>query len=192
MMDALEAGRRSGLVQPGVPLMVMLSGGGDSVCLLDVSLRLGARVSALHVNHGLRDAAADDEAFVRRMCERLGVPLVVETLEPPPAGNLQDWAREARYALAERHAEADYAAAHTASDQAETVLYRLAVSPGSRALQGMPARRGRLVRPLLDRHPRRGPGLPAGARAGVARGSHQRRPALCPSAGAPRRAALAA
>ena len=149
MMDALEAARRSGLVQPGVPLMVMLSGGGDSVCLLDVSLRLGARVSALHVNHGLRDAAADDEAFVRRMCERLGVPLVVETLEPPPAGNLQDWAREARYALAERHAEADYAAAHTASDQAETVLYRLAVSPGSRALQGMPARRGRLVRPLL-------------------------------------------
>ena len=148
-MDALEAARRSGLVQPGEPLLVMISGGGDSVCLLDVSLRLGAAVSALHVNHGLRDAATEDEELVRRMCERLGVPLVVERLEPPPAGNLQDWAREGRYALAERHAEGDYAAAHTASDQAETVLYRLAVSPGSRALHGMPARRGRLVRPLL-------------------------------------------
>jgi tRNA(Ile)-lysidine synthase len=51
--------------------------------------------------------------------------------------------------LAERLAAGDYAAAHTASDQAETVLYRLAVSPGSRALQGMPSRRGRLVRPFL-------------------------------------------
>ena len=64
-------------------------------------------------------------------------------------GNLQERARDARYALAERLAEGDYAAGHTASDQAETVLYRLAVSPGSRALHGMAPRRGRLVRPLL-------------------------------------------
>jgi tRNA(Ile)-lysidine synthase len=64
-------------------------------------------------------------------------------------GNLQERARDARYALAERLAEGDYAAAHTATDQAETVLYRLAVSPGSRALLAMEPRRGRLVRPLL-------------------------------------------
>ena len=61
---------------------------------------------------------------------------------------LQERARDARYSLAEQLAEGDYAAAHTASDQAETVLYRLAVSPGSRALHGMAPRRGRLVRPL--------------------------------------------
>jgi len=64
-------------------------------------------------------------------------------------GNLQAHAREARYGLAERLAPGDYAAAHTASDQAETVLYRLAVSPGRRALLGMEPVRGRLVRPLL-------------------------------------------
>jgi tRNA(Ile)-lysidine synthase len=148
-MDPLEAARSSELIRPGEPLLVLVSGGGDSVCLLDVAVRLGARVSVLHVNHGLREGAGDDEDFVRRLCERLEVPVAVEALEPPDAGNIQDWAREARYALAERHAEGDYAAAHTASDQAETVLYRLAVSPGSRALHGMPARRGRLVRPLL-------------------------------------------
>ena len=68
----------------------------------------------------------------------------------PAEGNLQERARDARYALAEQLAEGDYAAAHTASDQAETVLYRLAVSPGSRALLGMAPRRGRLVRPLLE------------------------------------------
>jgi tRNA(Ile)-lysidine synthase len=138
------------LIVPGAPLLVLLSGGGDSVCLLDVALRAGARVSALHVNYGLREGAAEDEAFVRELCESLGVALVVERVAlPESGGNLQELARDARYALAERHAAGDYATGHTASDQAETVLYRLAVSPGSRALHGMAERRGRLVRPLL-------------------------------------------
>jgi tRNA(Ile)-lysidine synthase len=149
MAAPLEAARSSGLVVAGEPLLVLLSGGGDSVCLLDVSVRLGARVSALHVNYGLRPGADEDEALCHALCERLGVGLTVERVELEESGNLQERAREARYALADRHAEADYAAAHTASDQAETVLYRLAVSPGRRALLGMEPRRGRLVRPLL-------------------------------------------
>jgi tRNA(Ile)-lysidine synthase len=144
-----EAARASALVRKSGPLLVLISGGGDSVCLLDVAVRLEANVSALHVNYGLREGADADEAFVRGLCERLGVPLTVERVSLPEAGNLQERARDARYALAERLAEGDYAAAHTASDQAETVLYRLAVSPGSRALHGMAPRRERLVRPLL-------------------------------------------
>src|SRR4051794_36199939 len=129
--------------------MVLLSGGGDSVCLLDVAVELGAEVSALHVNYRLRQGADQDEDLCRELCERLGVPLGVEQPTLPRGGNLQERAREARYTLAERHAEGDYAAAHTATDQAETVLYRLTVSPGRRALLGMEPRRGRLVRPLL-------------------------------------------
>jgi tRNA(Ile)-lysidine synthase len=86
---------------------------------------------------------------VQQICAERNIPLTVEHVALPGEGNLQDAARDARYAIAERLAEGDYAAAHTATDQAETVLYRLAVSPGSRALHGMPARRGRLVRPLL-------------------------------------------
>ncbi|HEV2873931.1 MAG TPA: tRNA lysidine(34) synthetase TilS [Thermoleophilaceae bacterium] len=146
----LEAARESGLVPAGEPLLVLLSGGGDSVCLLDVALRLGARVSALHVNYGLRAGSDEDEAFVRELCTALAVPLHVERVELSEGGNLQERAREARYALADAIAGGDHAAAHTASDQAETVLYRLAVSPGSRALLGMAPRRGRLVRPLLE------------------------------------------
>jgi tRNA(Ile)-lysidine synthase len=153
IVNVLDAARDSGLVREGAPLLVLLSGGGDSVCLLDVAVRLGARVSALHVNYGLRSGADEDESFVRALCERLGVPLFVEHVALGAAaaapGNLQERARDARYLLAERLGEGDYAAAHTASDQAETVLYRLAVSPGSRALHGMAPRRGRLVRPLL-------------------------------------------
>jgi tRNA(Ile)-lysidine synthase len=145
----LEAARESGLIRPGEPLLAMLSGGGDSVCLLDVALRLGAELSALHVDYGLREGSAGDAELCRELCAALGVPLVVERVELAAAGNLQAEARDARYALAERHARGDYAAGHTASDQAETVLYRLAVSPGRRALLGMAPRRGRLVRPLL-------------------------------------------
>jgi tRNA(Ile)-lysidine synthase len=147
----LAVARDSGLVRPGEPLLVMLSGGADSVCLLDVAVRLGAPVSALHVDHGLRPDSAEDAELCRRACERLGAPLLVERIEldPAAAGNLQAEARRLRYELAERHAEGDYAAAHTATDQAETVLYRLATSPGRRALSGMRARRGHLVRPLL-------------------------------------------
>jgi tRNA(Ile)-lysidine synthase len=146
----IEAARESGLVAKARPLLVLLSGGGDSVCLLDVALRLGAPASALHVNYGLRPGAEEDERFVRDLCARLGVPLTVESVElAEGGGNLQERAREVRYGLADRHAEGDYAAAHTASDQAETIIYRLAVSPGSRALHGMAPRRGRLVRPLL-------------------------------------------
>jgi tRNA(Ile)-lysidine synthase len=149
---ALEAARESGLIRAGEPLLVMLSGGADSVCLLDCAITLGAQVSALHVNYGLRDESDADEEHCRRLCEQLGVSLAVERVSLPNTGNLQAEARDRRYALAERHAPpgTDYAAAHTASDQAETVLYRLAVSPGRRALLGMEPRRGRLVRPLLD------------------------------------------
>jgi len=148
---ALEAASESGLIVAGEPLLVMLSGGADSVCLLDCATALGARVSALHVNYGLRAESDSDEQHCRALCSALGVPLAVERVQLPEGGNLQAEARDRRYALAERHAPAgtDYAAAHTASDQAETVLYRLAVSPGRRALLGMEPRRGRLVRPLL-------------------------------------------
>jgi len=150
-VSALDAARESGLIVAGEPLLVMLSGGADSVCLLDVARELGADVSALHVNHGLRPEADDDEAFCVELSGRLGVPLAVEQARPPGRSNLQAEARDLRYALAERHrGRGDYAAAHTATDQAETVLYRLAVSPGRRALLGMPARRGHLVRPLLE------------------------------------------
>jgi tRNA(Ile)-lysidine synthase len=147
---AHDAARESGLVRAGEPLLVMVSGGGDSVALLDIAVRLGARVAALHVNYGLREGADADQALVQRLCDERGVPLTAERISLPPEGNLQELARDARYALAERLAEGDYAAAHTASDQAETVLYRLAISPGSRALHGMAPRRGRLVRPLLE------------------------------------------
>ena len=145
----LERVGATGLLPAGSPVLVLLSGGRDSVCLLDVAVALGADVRALHVNYGLRDDADQDEALCARRCAALGVELVVRRPRmPEPSNNLQAWARDVRYGEAARFG-CSVAAAHTATDQAETILYRLAASPGRRALLGMPARSGRLVRPLL-------------------------------------------
>jgi len=154
MTDLLERVRAGGLLAPGRPVLVLLSGGRDSVCLLDLAVRIAGApaVAVLHCDYGLRRESGADAAFCAELCERLGVPLAVRRpRRPARAGNLQAWARDARYAAAaELAAGGDVAAGHTASDQVETVLYRLAASPGRRALLGMAAREGALVRPLLD------------------------------------------
>jgi tRNA(Ile)-lysidine synthase len=152
MTDLLERVRAGGLLEAGRPVLVLLSGGRDSVCLLDIAVRIAGAgaVTALHCNYGLRAEAGEDEQHCAALCEALGVELHVRRPERPAgAGNLQAWARDVRYAEAARVGAGDIAAGHTASDQVETVLYRLAASPGRRALLGMAAREGRLVRPLL-------------------------------------------
>jgi tRNA(Ile)-lysidine synthase len=148
----LDRVRATGLLGAGDDVLVLLSGGRDSVCLLDVAVELGCAARALHVNYGLRAEADDDEAHCRALCERLGVALAVHRASRPQdaPGNLQAWARDVRYAAASEMAAGErVAVGHTASDQAETVLYRLAASPGRRALLGMQPRSGHLVRPLL-------------------------------------------
>jgi tRNA(Ile)-lysidine synthase len=150
--ELLERVRASGLLPAGADVVVLLSGGRDSVCLLDVAVELRCAARALHVNYGLRAEADGDEAHCRALCERLGVAFAVHRASRPEdaPGNLQAWARDVRYAAAAREAGGGVVAVgHTASDQAETVLYRLAASPGRRALLGMRARSGNLVRPLL-------------------------------------------
>jgi tRNA(Ile)-lysidine synthase len=154
-VELLERVEAAGLLAGPEPLLVMLSGGRDSVCLLDLAVRLrGAEsVGALHLNYRLREEADEDERFCARFCERLGVALEVERPQRSErGGNLQAWAREARYAAAARLARergATILVGHTADDQVETILYRLASSPSRRALLGMRPRDGRLARPLL-------------------------------------------
>jgi tRNA(Ile)-lysidine synthase len=154
--EVLSAVERSHAIEPGERVLALLSGGADSVCLVHVLREaLGpARMKALHVNHGLRPAADEDERFCEELCESLGIDLVVQRVTVPDQGNLEARAREARYEAAERlRAQLGLdvvATGHTASDQVETIVYRLASSPGRRALLGMRARRDRIVRPLLE------------------------------------------
>jgi tRNA(Ile)-lysidine synthase len=151
-----------GLLAAGRPVVVLFSGGRDSTCLLDLALRIVGLgwVQALHVNHRLRQRAEEDERHCRWLAQELGVPLHVRHLQRPQSGNVQAWARAERYRAAAElagDARADVAAGHTATDQVETILYRLASSPSRRALLGMAHReeltaapgRCQLIRPLL-------------------------------------------
>ena len=152
----LERVRAEGLIDRQGQLLVLLSGGRDSVCLLDLAVRArGSKaVRALHLNYGLRAEAGADERHCAELCAGIGVELEVERpRKPEGAGNLQAWARAQRYEAARRIADSGLAASiatgHTADDQVETILYRLASSPSRRALLGMRPEDGRLVRPLL-------------------------------------------
>lgn len=152
--ELVEAIRSSGLIPPKSRGVVMVSGGADSACLLaGLAALLGPdQLDALHLNYRLRPDSDEDEAVCRDLCGRLLVALRVER-PALPAGNVQAAARDARYTAAERlraqHGAAWIATGHNRTDLAETMIYRLAVSPGRRAMLGLSPRRGRIVRPLL-------------------------------------------
>lgn len=153
-----------GAFAPKLPLAVALSGGADSVALLVACAeKWPGQVVALHVNHGLQDAAAMFEAHCRSVCERLGVPLRVQRVDAHPlAGQSpEDAARQARYAALSALALVEYeqcaiksiAIAQHANDQIETLLLALSRGAGLAGISAMPAhwRRDGLdyYRPLL-------------------------------------------
>jgi tRNA(Ile)-lysidine synthase len=147
----------------GSRVLVALSGGPDSVALLDALHRLarelGLDVAAAHLDHGLRPDSDRDRAFCAELCGELCVPLhtgkvdVRERARRTGEG-LEGAAREARYAFLRSVREscgADaIAVAHTRDDQAETLLLRLLRGAGSDGLAGMRVRCGDVVRPLLE------------------------------------------
>ena len=130
--------RRHGLIEPRGAVTCLVSGGADSTCLWHVLRALGYRVTAVHVHHGLRGAEADSDA--EHCADLLGAEIVRAELRRSEAE-----LRDLRYALT---AARDLrATGHTASDQVETVLYRI-VSSGS--TRGIRVRRADgVVRPLL-------------------------------------------
>jgi tRNA(Ile)-lysidine synthetase-like protein len=141
--DALRARieehvRRLGLIVPGGEVCCLVSGGADSTCLWHALGALGYRVTALHVNHRLR--GEDSDADARHCAEALGA----EVVELDGNGLTEAGLRDQRYSVARDRLRAT---GHTASDQVETILYRLA-SRGTAT--GIDARRDDgVVRPLL-------------------------------------------
>jgi tRNA(Ile)-lysidine synthase len=131
--------RRHELLHPGGEVVCLVSGGADSTCLWHALGALGYAVSALHVNHGLR--GEESEADARFCAERLGA----EVVEARPEGRATEAElRELRYSVS---AGRPRATGHTASDQVETILYRLAASG---TVSGIRLRRDDgVVRPLL-------------------------------------------
>lgn len=149
------------MLRGGEGVLVAVSGGPDSVALLDVlcSLRapLALALSVAHVHHGLRPEADAEAEAVERLCARLGVACRVERVtvrRAPPWDGLEAESRRARHAALARAAHAVGAAriatGHTADDQAETVLMRLLQGAGPRGLGGIAPVRGALISPLIE------------------------------------------
>ena len=152
------------LIKPGSRVLCAVSGGADSMALLhrlwSARESLGIAVCAAHYEHGLRGAESRRDAdFVARWCRERGIECRVEHGDVPAyAGEkqlgIEEAARELRYAFLERAAaelNCDLiATAHTADDNAETLLFHLLRGSGAAGLGGIPRQRGRIIRPLLD------------------------------------------
>ena len=168
--DFLAFERKHSLFAPGDGVVAAVSGGPDSVALLDILRQLSSngriRLAACHLNHQLRGAEADgDERFVEELCASMGVPLEVgrrdvAALARDKGLSVETAAREARYeffdSAVRKHKARCVATAHTMSDEAETVIQRLIEGAGPEGLTGIPVKRplGKwtdvaVVRPLL-------------------------------------------
>ena len=152
--------RAHGMVRSGDLVLVEVSGGPDSVCLLYALWHLRRlfkmRLEVFHFDHRLRGDSAADAVYVRRVAARLRVPFHMRAAEsaPAPGESVEFWARVAR-----QHAAADVGAdvgasrladGHTRDDQAETILMALVAGWGLSGMGGIPPVNGSLVRPLLD------------------------------------------
>ena len=150
----LEFIRRYGLISPGDRVICAVSGGADSVALLFAMYllreRLDITLEAAHFNHRLRGEESDaDEAFVKELCSRYDIPLHLGSgrILPGKKG-LEAAAREARYAFL-RSLPGKIATAHTADDNAETVLLHLVRGTGLKGLGGISPMNGNVIRPML-------------------------------------------
>jgi tRNA(Ile)-lysidine synthase len=150
---------RRNLIPPGALVLAAVSGGPDSTAMLHSLHRLGYPLHAAHLNHGLRAEAVDDALFVEAFCTTIGIPVTigntdVQARRDAGGGGVQEVARELRYEFFDRTADevgADIiATAHTRDDRVETVLLNIIRGAGGDGLRGIPYRRGRIVRPLLD------------------------------------------
>ena len=139
---------------------VALSGGADSVCLLYSLLKLkdefNLNISALHLNHNLRGEESErDERFVRELCDKLMVPLKIESVDvltesERRSESIELTARDLRYDFFKRNTNGTVAIAHTASDNLETVIYNLTRGSGIRGICGIPPKRDIYIRPLIE------------------------------------------
>jgi len=165
MMDALRTLHcEYDMLPAGEVILCAVSGGADSMCLLHLLYELASEcgfvLQCAHFNHKLRGAESDrDEAFVRAWCEQQKIPFIcgsadVAAVAAERGTGIEETARMLRYDFLERTAKelgaARIATAHTANDNAESMLLNLVRGTGLQGLTGIPPRRGIVVRPLLN------------------------------------------
>ena len=146
------------LISAGDKVYVAASGGADSMALLAFMYKFkdyyDIEIGAVHVNHGMRDETADrDMNHVKEYCEKHGIEYVVFNAKLDgtdiPSNASEEWARNLRYNYFKNLGECKIATAHTMSDQAETLLFRLARGCGMKGLEGINIKRDNYIRPVM-------------------------------------------
>ncbi|MBO5292448.1 MAG: tRNA lysidine(34) synthetase TilS [Lachnospiraceae bacterium] len=158
------------MTEPGDTVIVGVSGGADSVCLLlllkEFEKELSVKLKAVHVHHGLREDAGEDEEYVKQLCERLRVPLKTvhvqaakyaarEGISCEEAGRVlryqsfREAGKDEQQAGSSDHVGVKIAVAHHMDDRAETVLFHLFRGTGLAGLVGIRPVREEIIRPLL-------------------------------------------
>ncbi|HEX2950301.1 MAG TPA: tRNA lysidine(34) synthetase TilS [Armatimonadota bacterium] len=154
--------REQQLWHTGASLLLAVSGGPDSVTLLDILTTLAIEddltLIIAHINHSLREEATADAAFVQKLADRYDIPFLYAVVDVPKhvaatGKSIEEAARELRYASLHRFADEQHCdfivTGHTADDQAETVLMRMLRGTGLAGLAGIPPKREAIIRPLL-------------------------------------------
>ncbi len=144
---------------PGERIVIGLSGGMDSVCLFYILKGLGYRLEAVHVNHGIRGQEAErDEAFVKELCRKEGVPFHGFRFDVPSISKKEHLSeeeagrnvrRQVFFEVLEKTGAAHIALAHHGNDRAETMLFHLIRGTGLNGLASMRPVEGKIIRPLL-------------------------------------------
>lgn len=151
--------QKEDLLMPDDQILLAVSGGMDSMCLLDIFRQLPYSYGVAHVNHQLRGAEADaDQQSVERVCQTLDIPFYsisidVKAKALAEKANISDTGRTERYnyfnLICQKHGYTKIATAHHANDDIETLLMRMLDGSGLRGLSGIPLQNGITVRPML-------------------------------------------
>ena len=161
--------KNNNLIEPGDKIVLAVSGGPDSICMLDVIYKIVnlnpeptdnyAKIVVAHVNHMIREEAADDEDFVRDFCKKIGVEFYSKSIDVKKLANnkkigLEEAGRKARYDFFDEIANLTHAnkiaIAHNKNDSVETVIMHALRGSGTYGLHGIEAKNGKYIRPLIE------------------------------------------
>ena len=165
MKKVCEYIKQNNLLEKGDNIILGVSGGADSVCLLYIMNELGSEyalnITAVHINHMIRETADRDEIFSKDLCEKLGIKFVSYKTDCPAVSerdgiSLEEAGRNERYRLFNETGEKEYgkdnykiAVAHHMDDLAETLIFNMARGTGISGLSGVKCKSGNIIRPFL-------------------------------------------
>ncbi len=165
--EVLETIKKYNMIENGEKIVLAVSGGPDSICMLDIlndikndeTIDINFEIVVAHVNHMIRKEAEEDEKYVKKYCEEKQIEFYSKSIDVQKMANnnkigIEEAGRKARYdffdEILERTNAQKIAIAHNKNDKVETVLMHILRGSGINGLKGIEAKRGKYIRPLIE------------------------------------------